>query len=504
MRNTKKAISILLTLLMVVGMMSTFAFATTTTGSITIENPQEKAKYTAYKVFDLTYSGTNYSYTINSETSEWYPAIKAYQTGKGEANDLTLTKIEGTTTYIVGFSGTSTADLAKSLKTWYENNKTTLTDGKEFLDNGTKKTVTGLELGYYFVNSTAGTLCMLNSTDPTADIYDKNEGSDFGKTATKINNVKVTNATTGNTVPAKIGDVISYEITVKVPSTQGYVKQEYVVSDKMSTGLTYDSSSISFKIDGTEIDVADAITDMPAGDKTFKYKIDMTKLQTYVGKTIKITYTAKVNSSAVDKNTNTAGLQKNDPAGSVVSEPDSTVTVTTGEIKVIKFEAGNDAKTLPGAKFVLKNGSGTDAKYYKAYKLESDAYVALNEITENTKVDKVEWVNEAEATVLTTNASGNVYFKGLAATTEGTDYYLVETEAPEGYNMLKDSVKVTVKAGTSTTVVTPEEARVANSTGTELPSTGGIGTTIFYLIGAILVIGAGVVFVTRRRMHSDK
>ena len=514
MRNTKKAISILLTLLMVVGMMSTFAFAATTKGSITVDNPQAGKTYTAYKVFDATNSGNNWSYSIASD-SKWFNIVDTYF--KKSGSKLSLQNITGTNKYIATFTDNSestAADFAKDLATELakitdDNDKPSGTDLT--IGNDGKAKAEGLDLGYYFVTTTSGSLCMLTSSNDNPTIHDKNAGSDFGKTATKINNVEVTNATTGNTVSAKIGDVISYEIKVNVPSTQGYAKQDYIVSDKMSDGLTYNVGSILFTINGSQIVPADTITLLTDTDekfdanKTFQYKIDMTKLQGYVGKTIKITYTATVNSNAADKNTNTAGLEKNDPTGGFVSEPDSTVTVTTGTIKVIKVDATNTNKTLPGAKFVLKNGNGTDAKYYKAYKKDaSDNESPLTAITENTRVDRVEWVDEANATILTTDDSGNVYFKGLEAATTGTKYYLVEIEAPEGYNMLKDSVEVTVTAGTETTTITPQDATVENSTGTELPETGGIGTTIFYILGAILVIGAGVVFVTRRRMHSDK
>ena len=99
-----------------------------------------------------------------------------------------------------------------------------------------------------------------------------------------------------------------------------------------------------------------------------------------------------------------------------------------------------------------------------------------------------------------TDEKGEAAFSGIAAGT----YFLEETQAPDGYNPLNQDVTVTVVRGSSTDTLTLTAVNVVNSTGTELPETGGIGTTVFYLLGAILVVGAGVVFVTRRRMHAEK
>ena len=99
-----------------------------------------------------------------------------------------------------------------------------------------------------------------------------------------------------------------------------------------------------------------------------------------------------------------------------------------------------------------------------------------------------------------TDNKGAASFKGLA---DGT-YQLVETKAPAGYNQLTGPQEVKVAGSTTDTTKLSVEAKVANSAGTLLPSTGGIGTTIFYVLGAVLVVGAGVLLVTKKRMSQSE
>lgn len=525
MKTTKKAISILLTILMVVGMMSTFAFAegngTNSTddkvGSITVANPQYGKAYTAYKIFDVTYGGSittgegvaavttkpvNYSYTISTD-SDWYDTVSNFV--DNTAGDwISLADTADQKTFAVKLENPTASDVAELAAELAKVDPKPTGTELSLQNNDSSKQVAkaeNLPLGFYFISTTSGSLAMMTTTDKDVTIYDKNESDGFDKSATKINNVEV-KSINSKEVDANIGDVIEFQITVKVPSTQGYKEQKYVVSDSMSEGLTFNSGSLSIKIGDIDVAEIDGAVENLFGN-TFSKKIDMTKLQSYIGETIVFTYSATVNENAVDINTNTAGLVKNNPDGSENKEtPDSKVEVYTGGIKVVKVDAATlddkevvtTTKKLEGAKFILKKtvGEGESAvtKYYK---------YTIDETTK--EVTKVEWVDkEAYATELVTDEKGEAAFSGIAAGT----YFLEETQAPDGYNPLNQDVTVTVVRGSSADTLTLTAVNVVNSTGTELPETGGIGTTVFYLLGAILVVGAGVVFVTRRRMHAEK
>ena len=128
----------------------------------------------------------------------------------------------------------------------------------------------------------------------------------------------------------------------------------------------------------------------------------------------------------------------------------------------------------------------------------------------NTIDKKVEWVAEAEATKVVTDANGFASFKGL----DSGKYYMHETAAPKGYNLLKSDVEVNITATygdngqiTLSSAVSTDSGQyiqtesIENKSGAQLPETGGIGTTIFYILGGVLLVGAAVMLVARRRMR---
>ena len=469
MKTMRKLFTVLLALAMTLAL-AVPAFAADT-GSITITNPQGGHTYTAYKIFDVTYSGDHYSYTI-SDTDAAFTTVKAY--ADVTANGLTLTPVGKTGKYNVSTGDSfSAASFAQYLRT----NVGSLGTGTAFTKVDNTMKASGLTLGYYFVSGTSGAVCEL-ATAKDIQIRDKNEVPQIEKT---VNDDDGT---------VEIGQKLTYTITGKVPSTKGYTEFTYQVTDTMTEGLTF-NEDVKVTIGGTDVTAAATITNNEDG---FVASVNMMKYQDQIDKPVVITYTATVNEKAIvnDKETNTAVLKYSNNPADKDSYDESTVTVDVFSFNIVinKYATGNENTKLEGAKFVLKNNEG---KYYK--------YDAATKA--------VTWVDDkSAATEVSTDANRAARFDGLQAGT----YKLEETAAPAGYNQLtKDIIIVLDKTGSATingAASTLEDARsltagVANSTGTVLPETGGTGIMIFVALGALAVICAGVFLVTNKRMSKE-
>ena len=470
MKTMRKLFTVLLALAMTLAL-AVPAFAADTTGSITITNPQGDRTYTAYKIFDVTYSGDHYSYTI-SDTDAAFTTVKAY--ADVTANGLTLTPVGKTGKYNVSTGNSfSAASFAQYLKT----NAGSLGTGTAFTQVGNTMKASGLTPGYYFVSGTSGTVCEL-ATAKDIQIRDKNEAPQIEKSVDDADRT------------VEIGQKLTYTITGKVPSTKGYTEYTYELTDTMSEGLTF-NKDVKVTIGDEDVTTAAAITKNGNG---FVASVNMMDYQGQIDKPVVITYTATVNEKAIQRNeeTNTATLKySNDPANkNSFKESSVEVEVFSFNIVINKYAAGNESTKLEGAKFVLKNAEG---KYYNC----------------DTATKAVTWVvGKADTTEVTTDVNGVARFDGLQAGT----YKLEETAAPAGYNQLIKDITIVLKEDGSATIddaaSTPEADRsltagVANSTGTMLPETGGIGTVIFVALGALAVICAGVFLVTNKRMSKE-
>lgn len=474
MKSTRKLASLLLALVMVFALATT-AFAaeaegatpTPATGTITVANPVKDQTYTAYKIFDVVYDNQDhYSYTIGS-SNPWYDTVAAYAATEG--NGLTLTQVNGGDTYVVTTgNGFSAPDFAAALKKAI-NGKA----GRPLSGDAGSVTVSGLDLGYYFVASASGALCNLTTTNPTVTIHDKND-MHFEKTA--------------DATDVEVGQTVTYTITGKVPNYTGFNTYTYKIEDTMSKGLTF-KKNVKVTVGGTDVtDDCTVAYDVNENANSFTVTVPVLNKKYTIGAEIKVTYTATVNEGAIAEVSENAAklIYSNDPT------TDETKTITPPAVKVYsakividKYEAGKEDTKLPNAQFVLYKeqtpGKPDTAVYYK-----------WNETDK-----KVEWVTDmTAATVVVTDNYGAASFDGLA----NGDYYLVETKAPDGYNQLTEPHKVTVAGSSTDTTKLTAIAKVANSTGTELPSTGGMGTTVFYVLGFALVMGAVVLLVTKKRM----
>ena len=475
MKHARKLTSLLLALVMVFALAVTVAAeegTTAPTGSITVDNPIEGQNYTAYKIFDVVYDGAkkNYSYTIK-DTSEWYQTVSGYTTG------LTLTKVGDTTsnTYVVTTTDAfSPAAFADALKKALDADSTAF-NGTSLTRNGTQATATVNELGYYFVTSTNGALCNLTTTNPHITIHDKND-MPFEKTAPETS--------------VEVGQTVNYTITGKVPDYTGFDEYTYLVTDTMSEGLTF-KKDVKVTVDGTDVTAACTPT-YNVEKNANKFTVSIPVKSYPIGKEILVTYSAVVNENAVAVvSTNEAKLtySNNPTTGETKDSQPQKKEVYSAKIVIDKFETGKqDTVKLEGAEFVL----------YKEETIENTKTTRYYKWNDTDK--KVEWVTtQADATTVKTDNKGAASFKGLA---DGT-YQLVETKAPAGYNQLTGPQEVKVAGSTTDTTKLSVEAKVANSAGTLLPSTGGMGTTVFYVLGAVLVVGAGVLLVTKKRMSQS-
>lgn len=483
MKHMKRFVALFAALALVLAMaVPAFADTAETTGSITINNTVDGTKYEVYRIFDLeSYDkdAGKYSYKLSTE---WENAGFASYTGVNEY--FTVNKngyIEWTQEK--KDDGAGFAELAKS---FLEAHKDLKSDGEATATSGTAK-VENLTLGYYLINTSLGSLCALNTTNPDATLNEKNGVPSVDKVIVEGgNSVKSNNA--------GIGDKVNYKVTVNV--TAGNTSK-YVLHDTM-TGLDFNND---VKITSTKNGMLTSgytVKTTGLSDSTCTFEIVFEDSVLVAGDTLTVEYSGTVNVSAViggDGNKNESHLQfgdKNTPS----SETKTYVwKVNVHKYTVAKTGETENEKALAGAKFVLSRGNESEKEY---------AVMTGNKVTS--------WNKEFnKATVLVTDGTNDLIYEGLDA----GNYQLIETEAPTGYNKLKNPIDVVITASNGSATITYKDAgesgyetatgatvKVLNNAGTVLPGTGGIGTTIFYLIGGGLMVAAAVLLIAKKRMEN--
>lgn len=477
MKHTKRLASLLLALVMVFAVATT-AFAAPETGSITIDNAVKGQTYTVYQILDLeSYNATSGAYSYKAAT-DWNGFINS----DGIKGTYVNVDDQGYVTWVKDADAAAFAKLAQA----YAKKNGIANQGSMKADSNTV-TFTGLDLGYYLVDSTLGTLCSLDTTNPTVTIKEKNQEPTNEKTVEDDSNGEYSGKN-----DADIGQTVNFKSTITAQAGA----QKYVFHDKMSTGLTFGSVT-GITLNGTAVtqDNYQVKTTGLGDDCTFHVEFTQEFCDTLkANDKIVISYTATVNENAViggEGNPNESKLSYGEE-GKTETTPSVTKTYTWS-FDVLKYANGDETKRLSDAKFVLLNSDKTKVATIVNGKLTG--WVGVPTAGAD---GKITWPDN---TVLTTDANGGISIAGLDADT----YYLREVEAPKGYNKLANDVEVEIKpqAGTDgkTLTLSPVTAKVNNQSGSELPETGGMGTTIFYVVGSILLLGAALLLITKKRMH---
>ena len=434
------------------------------TGSITINKAVVDETYSIYRILDLeTYDkGANhYIYRANAN-------FEAFITSTEGQKYLVAQNSNGTgATYYVWKTGADVVEFSKAALAWAKANNVTPVDSKKATSTTVK--FDNLPLGYYLVDTTTGSLLNLTTTSPDAVINEKNTVEPKVDKDVKEDSTGVY----GKTNDATIGDKVEFKATITTGA--GYTK--YVLRDTMSAGLTFNANSVKVKVGDTTVDASNYTVTPNKDGYTFVVEFKDSYIVTLPKNTkIEVYYTAALNENAVvEGNGNPNEL---DLAYGENNTTDKVKTTTyTYKFNIIKKDGETKTK-LEGATFKLFD------------KNNNIIYVELieNNVYRVTTEENDVLINAGEATI-----------EGLDADT----YYLEEVTAPTGYNKLTSKVEVIISKVGSNNTFSRFTAEVLNYTGSKLPETGGMGTTLFLTFGSILVIGFGLLLVTKLRVYKE-
>ncbi len=550
MKRTKKALSVLLALILCLSL-GVSALAAEQTYTITINHNEAGHTYSVYQIFtgDLSYAGeggkpilSNIEWGTGVKTDDIYAALGGKYAGCESAAD------------VAEELGAAAADAAAFAKLLDSKSLLGTAVGVMIYNGSTAYTITGLAAGYYLVKETATAEGAVNTaTDYIVQVVEnvtvepKDSGIPTIEKKVKEESLATTVTDWGNgyndVADYDIGDTVPFKIVASVPSAgelARYDAYEFIIHDKIDAGLTIDTSSIKVYHSADKASTTTLLNAHPAtgyvlnteaviatGGGSFTVSFANLKSVDTVkngGGYIVVTFNAVLNANA---NIGATG-NRNDTYLEFSNNPATGGKGSTAHDKVIVFtyELDNDKKDgdqepLADAEFVLLNADGTKAAQVNADTGKVEAWIdQANALTQ----DYNAWtaLNAEHNVILKSDAKGDFNVVGLD---EGA-YKLLEIKAPSGYNKLDEAIDLTITASTGlvqdwnnydtspladlditvgehTAEGAPANGvvtnTVVNESGTTLPETGGIGTTIFYVLGGLLVAGAVALLVTRRR-----
>lgn len=471
---------------------STTATAAPTKGSITVKNAAPNETYKAYKILSLeSYDENAGAYSYKKPGGEWNKFIDSNMDKFFASNSEGYITLKSTDNDEVRKLAFSAIDFAQ--KNSVKATKTANASAAK-TDNATA-VFEDLDLGYYVIESTSGAACNITTALPNATIADKHDNPSVSKKI--VHGGTIIKDGAQNSV--NIGELVVFETTI-------YVKpgiRNYILHDNMDNNLKfshvhdvnlYYPNEPNLSKQNPSIGTGGYYNVKTTNEDGCTFELSFTEnfyseykeaIDTRKITKITVQYLATVNDDAPINTAmkNTAWLTYGDK--NTKTDKSETETYTYG-IPVFKF-TGNDTP-LAGAKFILttdKNVNEANAiKFTQVY--EKYTYVAGQ---------------QNGITTLESQSNGYIKIQGLEAGT----YYLKETEAPKGYNKISEPIKIVVgtdENGKQTITVSDrsvDKVKVQNNTGSLLPSTGGMGTTLIYVVGSILVLASGIVLFSKRK-----
>ena len=450
------------------------------TGKITINPANAGETYNVYKILTLkSYDKDKELYSYVKNGDKWDGFIDSAQAeGYLTIND------DGYVEFDAKKSDKDYREFAQKALAYAKKNNVTATQTVTPVAGATTATIDKLDLGYYLVGSTVGALCSLDTTNPEVTVCDKNEAPTVEKKIAidgHFDNLISSNS-------AHIGEVVGFQSTISVkPGAKNYTLHDTMNEHLDFKGHLYQAHTNLGNLDVNKYIVVQndptdgctfevSFTDAFYND--FRSRIDDGSLTQIV-----IQYLTTVKDDAVVKEEmkNTTHLTYGD--NNTTTEDSETITKTFG-IPVFKYTKNDQA--LAGAEFMLS----TDPNC-------TDESKTL-EFTLNNDTNKYRFAADGGKATLTSLDNGRIDIEGLKAGT----YYLKETKAPDGYNLLKTIQKIEIGEDGSIKLngnVISGDVKVKNNSGIELPSTGGMGTTLIYLAGIVLVVLSGYVLISKRR-----
>lgn len=562
-KTIKRLGAVLLAMAMAVSVLCTGALAAESTYSITVKSAVSGHTYEAYQVFTGTVATGEDKKKVLSDiqwssdlkmtdgTTALLEAVKAITVGEGTSKPFESCTNAADVAAVLGKDTTkdnaTVKAFAKVVAKYLDSTKAKTGNFGTDTDSNTY-TIGGLSAGYYLVKDEDGSVDVNNHDAYTNYIMEVVQDVEVKpKTSVPTVEKKVNNKTEADI--AQIGEKVTFTLTGTLPKNyDDYKTYRYIFHDTLSGGLTLNADSITVKAYTNDTDVVtleantdytiltgDAVSE--TNDPKCSLEIKFDNLKSIAGLTqgskIVVEYTATVNSKATsgkaNPNTNKVRLEySNDPNaegdGTTGKTPEDKVNVYTFKLNVTKVDAQNTNTKLSGAQFVLATkdsltitADNFNEKGEANTGTATENLIAVTGSTPNYVIDDGTTAT-SKMYVMSTDTTGALNINGLKSGT----YYLYETKAPDGYNKLTKPIKIEITATqtentgdiaetsafsakvdetdtTATLTTGVVNVTVKNSSGSTLPSTGGMGTKLFYTIGGILMAGAAIVLVVRER-----